>query len=412
MTDTNNDDKRAEFEEALKGTLTEAVRAGLTSVDEAQNTMNERMAQLEARLDAAPEPTHSLPGASSSQDGEEYSLGRVFRALGKGAHAFEKEAPMEWAMSEEIRDMGTTPDTAGGFLVPTQVFDQEIIPLLRPRVIAMELGVQELQATGSPVEIPSEQTAPTVDAVAENAANTAADMSFGSLIATPHTAQSYIKASRRFLSMGVGAENFIRNRMAEEIALTMNQWILKGTGAAGQPTGILNTTGLAVNGAAGGANWRSTLDVDTTAYVDLLRMEEALADGNALEGAGALGWAMHPRAKRALRQISTAGSATRDIQVAPSVFSAAAETTILGHQFRTSTQLDAGSAGTTGEVVFGNWEKAMLVQWGNLSVEASNTADDAMSKRQTHIVAYMDMDVIVTQPSAFTAITDLDLTGI
>ena len=409
MTDTNNE-KRAEFEENLTGALTEAVRAGLTSVDEAQTAMNERMAQLETRLDAAQKPTHDLPGASSSQDGEEYSLGRVFRALGKGAHNFEREAPMEWAMSEEIRDMGTTPDTAGGFLVPTQVFDQEIIPLLRPRVIAMELGVQELQATGSPVEIPSEKSGPAVDAVAENAANTATDLSFGSLIATPHTAQSYIKASRRFLSMGAGAESFIRNRMAEEIALTMNKWILKGTGAAGEPTGILNTTGLAVNDASGAGNWVTTPNVLTTSYIDLLKMEEALADADALEGAGALGWAFPPIVKRALRQIATAAASGTDITMAPSVFSAGAETQVLGHNYRTSTQLSAVAAST--EVLFGNWEKAMLVQWGNLSVEASNTADDAMSKRQTHIVAYMDMDVIVTQPSAFAAITDLDLTGI
>ena len=403
MTDTNNDDKRAEFEEALKGTLTEAVRAGLTSVDEAQNTMNERMAQLEARLDAAPEPTHSLPGASSSQDGEEYSLGRVFRALGKGAHAFEKEAPMEWAMSEEIRDMGTTPDTAGGFLVPTQVFDQEIIPLLRPRVIAMELGVQELQATGSPVEIPSETSGPAVDAVAENAANTATDLSFGSLIATPHTAQSYIKASRRFLSMGAGAETFIRNRMAEEIALTMNNWILKGTGAAGQPTGILNTTGI---GSLTSGTWSTT-----AALRDLELLEELVADANALEGAGNLGWAMHHRAKRALRtmQSNNAGVA---LNVDNRAFTSGSETEILGHAYRTSTQLASGAAAATGELIFGNWEKAMLVQWGNLSVEASNTADDAMSKRQTHIVAYMDMDVVVTQPGAFAATTDLDLSGI
>lgn len=281
MTDTNNE-KRAEFEKNLTGALTEAVRAGLTSVDEAQTAMNERMAQLETRLDAAQKPTHDLPGASSSQDGEEYSLGRVFRALGKGAHNFEREAPMEWAMSEEIRDMGTTPDTAGGFLVPTQVFDREIIPLLRPRVIAMELGVQELQATGSPVEIPSEKSGPAVDAVAENAANTATDLSFGSLIATPHTAQSYIKASRRFLSMGAGAESFIRNRMAEEIALTMNQWILKGTGAAGQPTGILNTTGLATNGASGGAHWVSGSNSDTTSYIDLQGRGSRGIDGLAL----------------------------------------------------------------------------------------------------------------------------------
>lgn len=401
---SDHSEKRAEFEKTLEEALSNAVQRGLSSVDEAQKVMNERLASFEARMDSIQRPSHDLPGAEETHDGESYNMGRVFRALAKGPHAYEREAPMEWAMSEEIRDMGTTPDTAGGFLVPTQVFDEEIIPLLRPRVVAMELGVTELQAMGSPVEIPTETTSPTVDPVAENTANTAADMAFGSLIATPHTAQSYIKASRRFLSMGTGAEAFIRRRMAEEIALTMNQWILKGTGAAGQPTGILNTTG--VNDLAGAGTWTGT-----GAYKDLLELEGLVAEANGLEGAGALGWCLHPRAMRALRQMQVNNGST-DINVAARVFSAAAEQQILGYNFRTSTQLNSGSGGATGEIIFGNWEKAILAQWGNLSVEASNVADDALSKRQTHIVAYMDMDVIVTQPGAFAIENGIDLSGI
>jgi len=398
---SDHSEKRAEFEKTLEEALSNAVQRGLSSVDEAQKVMNERLASFEARMDSIQRPSHDLPGAEETHDGEAYNMGRVFRALAKGPHAYEREAPMEWAMSEEIRDMGTTPDTAGGFLVPTQVFDEEIIPLLRPRVVAMELGVTELQAMGSPVEIPTETTAPTVDPVAENTANTAADMAFGSLIATPHTAQSYIKASRRFLSMGTGAEAFIRRRMAEEIALTMNQWILKGTGAAGQPTGILNTTG--VNDLGGAGSW-----LTTAGYTDLLKMEGLVAEADGLEGAGALGWCLHPRAMRALRQMQVDNAGT-DVNLASRVFSAAAEQQILGYNFRTSTQLDSGSGGATGEVIFGNWEKAILCQWGNLSVEASNVADDALSKRQTHIVAYMDMDVIVTQPGAFCIENGIDL---
>jgi len=401
---SDHSEKRAEFEKTLEEALSNAVQRGLSSVDEAQKVMNERLASFEARMDSIQRPSHDLPGAEETHDGDSYNMGRVFRALAKGPHAYEREAPMEWAMSEEIRDMGTTPDTAGGFLVPTQVFDEEIIPLLRPRVVAMELGVTELQAMGSPVEIPTETTSPTVDPVAENTANTAADMAFGSLIATPHTAQSYIKASRRFLSMGTGAEAFIRRRMAEEIALTMNQWILKGTGAAGQPTGILNTTG--VNDLAGAGTWTGT-----GAYKDLLKLESLVAEANGLEGAGALGWCLHPRAMRALRQMQVDNGGV-DVNVAARVFSAAAEQQILGYNFRTSTQLNSGSGGTTGEIIFGNWEKAILAQWGNLSVEASNVADDALSKRQTHIVAYMDMDVIVTQPGAFAIENGIDLSGI
>lgn len=404
---SDHSEKRAEFEKTLEEALSNAVQRGLSSVDEAQKVMNERLASFEARMDSIQRPSHDLPGAEETHDGESYNMGRVFRALAKGPHAYEREAPMEWAMSEEIRDMGTTPDTAGGFLVPTQVFDEEIIPLLRPRVVAMELGVTELQAMGSPVEIPTETTAPTVDAVAENTANTAADMAFGSLIATPHTAQSYIKASRRFLSMGTGAEAFIRRRMAEEIALTMNQWILKGTGAAGQPTGILNTTGI---GSVGAGTWYSS-GVTTTAYTDLLKLEGTVAEANGLEGAGALGWCFHPRVQRALRQIES-NAAGQDVQMAGKVFSAAAEQAVLGYNYRTSTQLDAGAASGTGEIIFGNWEKAILCQWGNLSVEASNVADDALSKRQTHIVAYMDMDVIVSQPGAFAVMNDIDLSSL
>lgn len=398
---SDHSEKRAEFEKTLEEALSNAVQRGLSSVDEAQKVMNERLASFEARMDSIQRPSHDLPGAEETHDGESYNMGRVFRALAKGPHAYEREAPMEWAMSEEIRDMGTTPDTAGGFLVPTQVFDEEIIPLLRPRVVAMELGVTELQAMGSPVEIPTETTSPTVDPVAENTANTAADMAFGSLIATPHTAQSYIKASRRFLSMGTGAEAFIRRRMAEEIALTMNQWILKGTGAAGQPTGILNTTGVNDLGVPG--DW-----LTTAGYTDLLKMEGLVAEADGLEGAGALGWCMHPRALRALRQMKV-DNAGDDVNLAARVFSAAAEQQILGYNYRTSTQLNSGSGGATGEVIFGNWEKAILCQWGNLSVEASNVADDALSKRQTHIVAYMDMDVIVTQPGAFCIENNLNL---
>lgn len=398
---SDHSEKRAEFEKTLEEALSNAVQRGLSSVDEAQKVMNERLASFEARMDSIQRPSHDLPGAEETHDGESYNMGRVFRALAKGPHAYEREAPMEWAMSEEIRDMGTTPDTAGGFLVPTQVFDEEIIPLLRPRVVAMELGVTELQAMGSPVEIPTETTSPTVDPVAENTANTAADMAFGSLIATPHTAQSYIKASRRFLSMGTGAEAFIRRRMAEEIALTMNQWILKGTGAAGQPTGILNTTGVNDLGVPG--DW-----LTTAGYTDLLKMEGLVAEADGLEGAGALGWCMHPRALRALRQMKVDNGAD-DVNLAARVFSAAAEQQILGYNYRTSTQLNSGSGGATGEVIFGNWEKAILCQWGNLSVEASNVADDALSKRQTHIVAYMDMDVIVTQPGAFCIENNLNL---
>jgi len=404
------DEKRQEFRTLLRDEVSEAVKANLLDVTNAMSAVTERMNRWEAEQDAAEKEgrKHDLPGSSEeTHEGETYNFGRVFRGLTLGNP--EKECPMELAMSRELFDMGTVPDTAGGFLVPTQVFEDQIIPLLRLQVIAMDLGITQLPVTGAGVvEIPREVSGPAVDNVAENAANTATDLSFGNHRLEPHCAQSYVKASRRFLQLGVGADQFIRRRMAEELALKWNEWTLKGTGADGNPIGIYNTAGVntvdftsATSGAA----------VTSDFYTDLLAMEDALADANALSGAQSLGFAVANKFLRAARQIKSenASAGTDSLEMSRKVFSAGAEDFILGYRYRRTTQL---ASGANTEAIFGDFSKAVLATWNNLSIEASNVADDALQKRQTHIVAYIDVDVAVTQPTAFCVAQNLDTSSI
>jgi len=420
--ETGRDEKLKDARALLHQEISNAVAAGLVDVTNASKAVDERMSALESRLDSQEKEgrKHDLPGSETeSFDGESYNFGRVFQGLTashtEGIAAFEKYCPMEYAMSRELYDMGTVPDTAGGFLVPTQVYEEQIIPLLRPQVIALDLGITQLPVTGAGVvEIPRETTGPTVDFVAENNANTAADLAFGNHRMEPHTAQSYVKASRRFLQLGVGADQFIRRRMAEELALTWNQWILKGTGASGQPIGIYNTTGVNTVSFTNAINTSPTPDaVKPEFYLALLEMEDALADANALSGASSLGWAVANKFVRAARQIQSTdlggGAAGTALEMGRKVFSAGMETNILGYPFRRTTQLAGGS---NTEAIFGDFSKAVLATWNNLSIEASNVADDALQKRQTHIVAYIDVDVAVTQPTAFAVSSNLDLSGI
>lgn len=398
-----------QFRALLQSEITAAIKLGMVDTTNAIKLANERLDAHEKEMADTKQSfrKHDLPGASEeSHAGESYNFGKIYKGLLLGDP--EKHCPMEFAMSRELFDMGTVPDTAGGFLVPTQVFEDQIIPLLRPQVIAMDLGITQLPVTGAGVvEIPKEVTGPTTDTVAENNANTASDLSFGNHRMEPHTAQSYVKASRRFLQLGVGADQFIRRRMAQELALTWNSWTLKGTGSLGEPVGVLNTAGVNVVDFTSAAV--ATGKVAPLFFQKLLEMEDALADANALSGAQSLGWACANKFLRAARQIesgnTTAGAAASNLDMNRKVFSAGMEEFILGYQYRRTTQL---LGGTSTEVIFGDWSKAVLATWNNLSIEASNVADDALSKRQTHIVAYIDVDVCVTQPTAFAVASNLN----
>lgn len=407
----SNQDKKAEFAAVLADQLTAAVERGIKPLDEAIKEGNAKVAAFEERLKEAEtqRAAHDLPGAHETHDGEKYDFGKVLRATMNGPQSFQKIAPLEYAMSQEIRAQGTVDDTKGGFLVPSQTFENDIVPLLRPNVVALQAGMGRLAAVGSPVEIPVETTGPTVDAVAENAANTSSDLAFDNLTATPHTAQSFVKASNRFLAMGAGAESFIQNRMLEEIALTWDQWAIKGTGANGQPAGILNTTNVntgTMSASSGSGTW-----IDHTAYLDLLDIELAVAEDDALKGTPV--WLFHPKHIRLLRAIKSDNIAagTDKLEIDRKVFTGGGPREIIGYNYFTTTQLTAG-ASSDGECVFGDFSKSMLVTWGNMEINSSTEAGDstgsAFTQRQTWIVAHMDVDVVVTQPKAFCAVTAWD----
>ena len=422
MTDNKNEagspaDRRAEFEALLDERIKLALDSHQIDTSNIQPIIEDQRKQFEASLQEHLKATrtHDLTGsAEETYKGEKFSLAKV--ALGLASGDMAKHAPMEHKMSSELQDahrerlaQGTVPDSAGGFLVPTQVFEDQIIPLLRPQVIALALGVQQLPVTGAGmIELPREVTGPVVDNVAENQANADSDMEFGSMRMEPRTAQSFIKASRRFLSLGVGADSFIRARMAEELALQWNRWILKGSGQNGDPIGVYNTPGVGVEDfnatVAGGV-------VTPDFYRALLAMEDQLADANALRNGGTIGWACANRFVSACRQIASSNNSagTDNLEMSRSVVGSGQLDSIIGYNFERTTQLAQGSAT---EAILGDWSRVVLATWNNLSIEASSTSEDAMKKRQVHMVAYIDADVAVTQPSSFVVTSNLNTSSL
>jgi HK97 family phage major capsid protein len=386
-----------------KVTLAETISGAVT---DAISPLNKRFAALEERIVAVEDSSrdHSLPGAlEETHKGESYSFLNVFRGLTEGN--MERHAPMEYAMSEELYAQGVAPDSAGGFLVPAEVHNEMIVPLLLKMLIADQLGFQQIPASTTPFIVPTVESNVSNEAVAENEGSGYTEAGFGQKIAEPHTAQSYLKASRRFLQMGPGAEMLLRDMIAKELARTQNQWALSGTGASGQPIGVLNTAGV------GSVSWSGVTPDDAGAYAKLLAMEGVIEDAEALDIATAMKWCVPGAFLRGLRQMKSqnASAGTESLDVNRKVFSAGTERQIIGYDYVRTNFL---SSSASGEAILGDWNELVQVNWGNLSLEASNVAGDAMNKRQTHIVAYTDVDFIVRQPGAFCVATSLDLSAL
>lgn len=409
--------------EMLVANLRQQLRDGdIATGEEAEQLERQALADIESRLLAVEQQGRrgfvAGSGESSASSPDGFNWGRVAHSLAARANNdpnYRDYAPAEWEMSdlgwEQTRAQATAPDTAGGFLVPGQVFLDQIIPILRPMLIVEALGAVDLPATTTPVEIPKEGSLPQVDAVAENVANTDTDVSFGMLRMEPHTAQSFIKASRRFLTMGAGADQFIRSRMIQELAIELNRWALLGTGAGNEPLGILNVAGINTVSFSGATTGDA---IGSEIYPLLLQMEDEIADDNALEGAMSVGWAASNRAIRALRQLKSDNTdGTPALEMNRKVFSDGSETQIIGYPFRRTTQLRQPDPS---DLLIGDWSKMILARWGTVVLEASNQAGDssgsAFTQRQTWLVAYMDADIGVTQPTAFCAATGWNLTGL
>jgi len=412
--------KRKELEEQLHARLTAAVRAGMVTVDDAMVELRAGLDDLKKRTDAieAGNAKFMLPGSDEAKrpDGKEFSFMDVYTSLlaGRTKGTFDGrafDASMEWEMSRqmaqapghknteyEARAANETDTGAGGaFLVPGAVLTERFIPLLRPQLVSSQLGAQQENFSTFPIEIPRELTTVTAGGAQENEALAETEPTFGMMSLRPHVVGVFSKVSRRFFTYGQGAENILRNMMAREIAIQMNRYYLKGTGIDDQPLGIYNQAG----------NSAAVTNAQVYAqYLALLKVEEALVTDDVVMTNAK--WATCVKLIRWLRGLRSEATSADHGEFNRHIIGEANQKTILGYPYVQTSLL---ASGTEAETIFGDFGQSIIATFGTMMLEASNVANDALQKRQTHIVAYLDMDVGVFQPNAFCVITGQDLSA-
>lgn len=295
-----------------------------------------------------------------------------------------------------FRDMVAGTDSAGGYLVATELRPQSFIELLRNRLALRAVGATFLSGLVGDIAIPRQTAGATFYWVAESGAPSESQQTVDQVALTPHTGGAFTDISRKLLKQSsVDVENFVTMDLAAISARGIDLAGLHGTGANNQPTGLGATSGI--GSVAGGT------DGAAPTYNHMIDLETEVAIDNA--DVGNLSYLTNAKVRGKLKK--TLITATygddhvwdRKTPEAPINGYAATVTN------QVSSTLTKGSSGAVcSAVFFGNWSDLVIGQWGTLDILVDPYTGSTSGT--VRIVALQDIDVAVRHAESFSAMLD------
>lgn len=276
------------------------------------------------------------------------------------------------------RDLTVAAGSGGGFLVETA--NMGFIELLRNRSVVLAMGARRLTGLTGNVSIPKQTVAATAYWLPTEATQiTESQQTFGQIALVPKTVGGYTEISRLLLLQSdPSAEGLVKSDLAAVVSLAVDLAALNGSGAAGQPLGIIGTAGI--GGVVG----------TTIGYPGIIEFMTDAATGNALFGSS--GYVTTPTVAGLLMQrLKTAAIAGYiwDGQLL--------DGTINGYRAMASNQVPAAN------ILFGDFSQVVLAEWGVLEVEVNPYAN--FQAGIVGVRAMYSVDIGVRYPSAFSLAT-------
>jgi len=400
---------------------------------EGGRSLDEARAAVLDKLGIKPVETVA-PVEMASQERASYSITAGIRAMLTGDWS-SREAGLVRDISREVEKSGvaksaersffvpfsalggqratyvTSGATTSGNLVQTDLLADEFIEFLRNNAVMLQLGVRTMTGLVGNVAIPRRSgVASTYYLSTQTTAITQSESLFDQVTMAPKNLAALSKYSRQTLLQGTpGIEELVRRDLTDGINLAIDLGILNGSGSAGQPTGIMQTSGIGsvAMGTNGGA-------VTLEKVVDL---EAAVMNVNGVVNAGAVSYLTNYRVLAALKKLRAGGSTTGD---GPFLFNTdaarigrgATPGILNGYPLAASNQVPntltkGSSSGVCSALLMGDFSQAMVGFWGNgLEITVGEDQDD-FSKALTSVRGIVTYDVAVRDPKSFAAILDI-----
>ena len=279
------------------------------------------------------------------------------------------------------RDLNVATSSAGGFLSSARV--SGYIASLQPTSVCLALGAttQSVPVGGS-VAVPGATAGvATTWLASETSTITESQPVFGAAVATPKILSAFAEVSRQLLLQS-NADQVIRIEFARAAGAALDAAILSGSGASGQPTGIVSSAGVGTF---------------TGASLSQAALRNAQADVNTATGVNpqTLGYVAPPAVAEILSTRQRFTGSDRGLWEG-----ASADGTIEGVRAMATTGCPAAT------VVYGDFSRAWVISWADGLVIES----DPFTKFSQGIVALrllFPLDVIIARTSAFSVATSV-----
>lgn len=142
----------------------------------------------------------------------------------------------------EFRDLVAAVGSAGGYLRPTEV--REVVDILRPWSVTAKAGMLVESGLVGDVAFPkvTQKTTPAW-LPTESSQVTPSHPTLGQMAMSPKTVGDVIAFSRQFAKQ-TNADRAVGRELLRTLGTAIDQAVINGSGASGQPLGLLNTNGV------------------------------------------------------------------------------------------------------------------------------------------------------------------------
>jgi HK97 family phage major capsid protein len=354
---------------------------------------------LTERMGAKPVPANqSTEIGMSEKEKNQYSLVRALRlqANHMPLDGLEKEASEAMAkklkreaqgffiptdMTTHDRTLTANVASAGGYTVATDVLGSSLIELLRNKTMVAQLGARSLSGLQGNVAIPKVSGGATAYWLGETEAVTASDQTFEQVALTPKRLAGLTKYSKQLLAQSsISVESFVREDLMRVLAIAKDLAAINGSGVAGEPLGILNTTGI------------GTVTFGATATrAKAIEFQTDVAGSNAYQGS--LAYLTNSTVAGAWMGIDESTSTAQWLWKGN-----INDGLVVGQRAVSSNQVPDN------KVIFGNWADALMADWDGMDV----VVDPYTSKGSGLIEISIQLmtDFAVRHPESFSASTD------
>ncbi|OHB71323.1 MAG: hypothetical protein A2W23_00325 [Planctomycetes bacterium RBG_16_43_13] len=385
------------------------IEAG-TPLEEFRTIVLEEVYRKKLHAVQTPDPGIGL----SDKEAREFSIVRAINALATRDFRlapFEKECsdavakkfrrdPQGLFIPRDVqkRDLTKGSFAGGGATVVTELLAASFIELLRSRMMVRRMGANVLGGLVGDIAIPRQTGGATAYWVGENGAPPESQQTLGQLAMTPKTVGAYTDISRKLLMQSsIEVEGFVRTDLATVLAMAIDMAAIKGQGVAGEPLGIINTTGI--GSVAGGTNGAAP----TWAHIVSLWSE--VANDNA--AFGSLGFLTNTKAVGKLMTTEKASSTAQF--VCPSFPDVDGMTNFGGSRAGVTNQVPSNlTKGSASEVcsaiIYGNWGDLTIGEWGTVDVLVDPYTGGAAGTLRVRLL--QDIDIILRHVESFAAMLD------